>query len=483
MKLRKILLILVLLMSFTSFSVKADPIIDSINDGVTEEASDNKLSMIKLDNQELEFFNENVTSYDIEVEHDVESINIEAVKKNESSVIGGDIGDKELQYGINIFTINVIGESGVINTYTLYITRIDERSTVNTLKSLKISNIDMIFVPNITDYELSVDNKIDKITIDSELSDEKAIYEEGFGNREVELDEGSNKVQIKILSESGEERIYTLNITRALSGNNTLKSLAVNDEKIELKENEFNYKIEFENEVSEAIIKATPSDVRSTVNIKDKYELEVGDNEINVSVIAANGSKASYVLTITRKKILSSNSKLSNIKIIGYKINFNKDNTLYNLKIKDEVDKLDIYTVPEDSFATVEILGNENLVDGSIIKVNVKAEDGTYTRYFINIEKNRKNGLLPIIIAIIILSGLLALCIMTLIKRRKKELLKEAKIKEEMIDNHELDTVGAEMNIEASDYEEEKNEKISDDIKEEIVSDNLNIDNEKEDDF
>ena len=476
MKIRKILLILIALIILISYPVKADPEVVTSNDNVTEEKSNNnKLSSIKIDNQELEYFNEDVLEYDIEVESDIDKITIEAIKKDSKAAIGGDVGTKSLSYGINTFNINVISESGVTNTYTLNITRIDERSTDNTLKSITIPEIDFIFISNITEYNLDVSNKIDKVNINSVLNDGKAIYEEGFGNREVELNEGSNKVLIKILSESGEEKVYTLNITRALSGNNTLKSLKVNDEKIDLKKDEFNYNIEFENDVTEAIITAIPSDNRATVDIKNKYELEVGDNEINVEIVAADGSRASYILNVTRKKILSNNSKLSNIKIIGYKINFKPEETLYYLKIKDEDDKLDIYTVPEDTFATIDIEGNDNLVDGSIIKVNVKAEDGSYTRYFINIEKSRSNSLLPIIITIIVLLGLLALCIMTLIKRKKKKEQVEEKIKEEMKDE-KIDSVGAEMNIEASDYEAEEKEEIIDATKE---FEDEKLDNEK----
>ena len=437
-----------------------------------QKSSNNKLANIKLNNQELEYFNENVNEYDIEVEKDVEKITISAEKKDNTSAIGGDIGIKPLAYGINTFSINVISESGDVNTYTLNITRIDERSTINTLKSLKISDIDFIFSPNITEYDLDVNNKIDKVTITSTLTDIKSLYVKDFGNREEKLNEGSNKILVKVLSESGDERVYTFNITRALSGNNTLKSLMVNDDKITLKDDVFIYNHIVETEVDEVVIKALPSDNKATVNIKDNYELEVGDNEINIDIIAPDGSRASYILNINRKKILSDNSNLSNIKIIGYKINFDSEKTLYNLKIKDEIDKLDIYTVPEDTYATVEVEGNENLVDGSIIKINVKAENGTYKRYFINVEKNRGNALLPIIITIIILLGLLALCIMTLIKRKKKKEQLEAKIKEEMIDNKELDSVGAEMDIDAADYEEEISE-------EQIINKEINnVDNE-----
>ena len=52
------------------------------------------------------------------------------------------------------------------------------------------------------------------------------------------LNEGINKIEIKIIAENGSERTYTLNITRELSGNNTLKELKIdkNDEFADFKE-------------------------------------------------------------------------------------------------------------------------------------------------------------------------------------------------------------------------------------------------------
>ena len=460
---RRILIILVL---FFTLGVKANNYrYTNLNTETLEneiedtKSTDNKLSSIKIDNHILEDFNPDINEYDIEVDKDTDKVIIEAIKNDDKAVVGGDVGTKTLSYGINTFKIDVISEAGATNTYTLNITRIDDRSTVNTLKSITISDIDFIFSPNITEYDLDVNNKVDKIKITSELTDPKALYVKGFGNREEKLNEGSNKILIKVLSESGAEKVYTLNITRALSGNNTLKSLTVNDEKITIVEGEFIYHYEVETEVDEVVIKAIANDSKAIINLKDKYDLEVGENEIDVDIIAPDGSRASYILNITRKKLLSDNSRLTNIKIVGYKISFDPDKTLYNLRIKDEDDKLDIYTVPEDSFAEVEIEGNDKLVDGSIIKINVKAEDGTYTRYFINIEKSKKNTLIPIIIAIIFFSILAAICITMLIKRKKREDEKKKEIQEKIMEEgNKSDSLGDDINIEADDYETEEND-------------------------
>ena len=417
-------------------------------------STNNKLSGIKLDGHELEDFNENSLEYDIEVDKDVDKITIEATKKDDYAVVGGDLGTKSLTYGINTFKINVISEAGETKTYTLKITRIDERSKVNTLKTLTISGVDFAFKPNVLEYNIDVNNEVDKVTISSTLTDPRALYVNGFGDREETLNEGNNKILIKVLSENEEEKVYTLNITRALSGNNTLKSLTVNDEKITLEDNIFTYHYEVETEVDEVVIVAKPTEAKAVVNVKDIYELDVGENEINIDITAPDGARASYLLIINRKKILSDNSRLSNIKVIGYKMRFDPDIRLYNLRVKDEVEKLDIYTVPEDTLATVEIEGNENLVHGSIIKINVKAEDGTYGRYFINIEKSTKNNLLPIIITIIVLLILTIICLIIIIKRKRKDKDKIKDIQEKILEeSKETEPLDDDINIEADDYE------------------------------
>lgn len=380
----------------------------------------NKLSMIKLDGQELEAFSEDNNSYDIEVDSDVTKIKIEAIKKDNKSVVTGDTGDKSLDYGLNKFKINVISESGVSNTYVINVTREDSRSNDNTLKTLTISSGEITFKPSVTEYTINVENEVEKIKITSSLNDSKAKYVTDYKDKEVELVEGSNKIEIKVVSERGEEKTYTLNINRALSSNNSLKSLMVNDEKIKLLENEFIYNITVENEVDEVIIKAVTNDNRATVKLDEKYLLEVGENEINIKVVAASGKEASYIINVTRKKILSKDSLLTSLKVKGYSLDFKQDVTTYDLKIKDNEEELEITTTQEDPNATVEIEGNKNLVDGSIVKINVKAEDGTFTRYFIRIEKG-SSGIPIIIIIIIILLILLGGCIGLIIYRKKKE--------------------------------------------------------------
>ena len=443
-----------------------------------EKSKINKLSNVKINGTELDYFDENKNDYEITVESDVAKVNIEVTKKDSKSTISGNYGENTVDYGENKFIVNVISESGDRNVYNFKIIRNDSRSSINTLKTLTISSGELKFDPNVTSYDINVENEINKVTITSSLADSKSKYVTDYQNKEIELIEGSNKVEIKVVSEKGDERVYTLNITRSLSSNNSLKSLKINDEKIKLEEGVFTYNLDYENDIEEVIIKAEPNDPKATVELDEKYPLQAGENEINIIVTAASGQKASYIVNITRAKLLSKDSLLTSIKIKGYDIGFKQNTTLYNLKIKDEDNELEITTTQEDPNATVEIEGNKDLENGSIIKINVKAEDGSFTRYFINIEKGSE-GISPIIIIIIVLFVILCACVGIIFYRKKKKEKKEFdkidEAKEEAKEENKQEEQDETTSLETEQSEEMDKESLDNIVGEVNKSDNETV--------
>ena len=106
-------------------------------------------------------FNENTTSYELEVDSDKVTIN--ATRKDTNSVVSGDTGSKNLKYGLNTFYVKVTSESGSVKTYTLKITRPDNRSKENYMLSFKFGNYDLDFSKDKTNYDLIVNNKITRM--------------------------------------------------------------------------------------------------------------------------------------------------------------------------------------------------------------------------------------------------------------------------------------------------------------------------------
>lgn len=268
----------------------------------------NTLNVINIDGVGLTDFSSNRLSYSQSVK--ASSINVSVEKTDSKSKVTGDIGVKELQYGINNLKIDVTSESGKTNTYFLEITREDDRSKTNTLKSLSIDKASFRFNSATTSYNVTVGSDIEEVEVSSELFDPKSKYIEGYGNRKVTLVDGDNVIKVGIVSESGDERYYTINVFKE-----------VTEEKLK----------------SNATIKQVIIEGKAIANIPADYELEV-------------------------KKI----------------------------------EKLDIQVSLLNDKATYEIVGNENLQDGSVVVIKVVSEDGSETReYNINVkfidETNKNN--------------------------------------------------------------------------------------------
>ena len=76
----------------------------------------------------------------------------------------------------------------------------------------------------------------------------------------------------------------------------------------------------------------------------------------------------------------SDNNNVSSLKILGHDLDFEKEKLEYNLNIKDEyalVFEIDL----EDAKASYKIEGNEDLKDGSVIKVLSTSESGKTKEY------------------------------------------------------------------------------------------------------
>ena len=61
------------------------------------------------------------------------------------------------------------------------------------------------------------------------------------------------------------------------------------------------------------------------------------------------------------------NTYLKSLSIENYEIDFSKETKTYNINIKEDVNKLNITAIPEDSNATVEIKGADNLKDSDYV--------------------------------------------------------------------------------------------------------------------
>ena len=354
----------------------------------------NYLSSITLSEGTIDF-EKSKTTYEIK---NINSSIIEIKATSESSYakLSGDIGKKNLKLGLNTFKITVTSESGVNRIYTLKIYRNDNRDKTNTLSSLEVENnkITPEFNKNTINYTLTVKKDVTSVKINATLESDKSSFNKGYGPRTVNLNYGVNNVVIKVTSESGAVKTYTIKITREddRSSNNYLKSLNVSSGDFTFNKKTLNYSFTVPNEVTSLKVFAAAEDTKSTVSGVKTYNLKEGLNKITITVTAENKQTRTYTLQVTRivKNISKEvNNKLKSLEITNYQINFDPETTIYNLTIENEK-SLDIVPKVQDSTSSVVVNGNENLKDGSVIKLVVTAVDGSTKEYIINISKNEE---------------------------------------------------------------------------------------------
>lgn len=134
---------------------------------------------------------------------------------------------------------------------------------------------------------------------------------------------------------------------------------------------------------------ATHNGANIVISSNASQELKEGENnKITITVTAEDGiSKKSYILNI-KKEALTSDATLSSLTIEEVP-DFKFDSSIfkYDIKIKDDIKSLTMKYTPNDDKSIVTVSGNEELKNGSKIKILVTAEDGTKKEYTLTVSK------------------------------------------------------------------------------------------------
>lgn len=350
------------------------------------QSNDNTLSNLTISGATIEF-SKDVTTYNVEI--DSPSVTIAATATNSYARITG-TGTKNLNYGNNKFDIVVTSELGTTKTYTINVTRPDNRSTDNALKELKLNNANIDFKSGTTTYNLTIDGT--STVIEATANDAKATIK-GIGTKT--LNYGVNKFEIVVTAENGSTKTYTLNITRPdnRSKNTNLSSLSLSKGTIKFDKTKTYYEITVEDTVSQININGKVEDEKSKVEGLGTKKLVVGKNTFTIKVTAENGSTKEYKVVVIRKQkeVITANNNIKNITITGHQINFNTNTKDYVLETNQK--SLDIKVELENTQSTYKIVGNENLQDGSIIQIVVTDKQGNNNIYSLSIKNTINNDL------------------------------------------------------------------------------------------
>lgn len=257
------------------------------------------------------------------------------------------------------------------STGTTYI-----KSSDATLSSVKVDGTN-ITIDNVMNYTTT--NKNPKIVA---MPTSKKSTIEIIDNEN--LTHGINQIIIKVTAEDSTIKQYKLNIY-IVNNDPTLKSIKINDKNIDVSDI-MNYT------TTDDIIKLdiSPNDPYAKVQSKEIYNLELGNNEITIDVLAEdNQTTKKYVLNIVREKNISDNTDII-MSINNNKVNFNnyESETIY---LSSKISELNIEYELVDTNAKIDLNYDKVIKKGNTkIKFTVIAESGKRQEYTINIHKNSK---------------------------------------------------------------------------------------------
>lgn len=220
------------------------------------------------------------------------------------------------------------------------------------------------------------------------------------------------------------------------------------------KSNTFNYNVEVPNETESVEVYAKKGHSGQTISGTGTKKLNEGVNKLEVIVTAEDGTtKKTYTINVTRKakeETPEENTQenpeeqpmeeffgLSELKIEGYELEpqFQTDVYEYKINLKEDIQKFNITTLATEENSTIEITGNENLIEGeNIITITVKGENedkiATYQiivnktipaiENTIDLESDHQQMISKIVIVSIALAVILLIIIIAIIVKIKK---------------------------------------------------------------
>lgn len=258
-------------------------------------------------------FDPNTLEYTASVNKNVTDIEVIASAEDNNATVTGDIGNIVLSSGDNILTITVTAEDGVTTKdYKVNVTRpVSDIATLSDLKILDENDNEIPFSPvfnaNVTQYLVSVEYNISKIKINPVVTTSGATV---AGDGEHDLKTGTNTITVTVTAEDGvATKNYTVVVERSRSNNDLLGTLEILNGSTPIALNEtfdpnvFNYSATVDNSVIEVDVRATAQDSNATLTgDTGKNTLTIGDNTINIKVVAENGIDESVYKIVIHKK-------------------------------------------------------------------------------------------------------------------------------------------------------------------------------------
>jgi len=346
-------------------------------------------------------FNPNTLTYQVDVASGVTSVAVVATKTDLHAVISGSVtaaagvptGKATIRLNNpgqpTVVSITVAVPNGEAKTYTITVNRL---SGDNRLKALTVTpgTFNHQFDPTITDYRVDVTEGVERVTIWAAKSDINASMSgnltagPGIETDTQPLNLGGQGTETEFFitvaapDSTVTPKVYKITVKRAASSNNNLSTLIVTadlvDYPVDLSTQQ-PYTVNVPTAVINVTVKATLEDTNATLEINGQGTSSgvpsapitlgnAGSNtDIPIVVIALNGSRKDYPMTVHRASPASNANLLSLIvtaSSLDHPVTLS-DRQPYIVNVATDVSSITVTATLEDTNATMTINGQGTL--------------------------------------------------------------------------------------------------------------------------
>jgi len=247
----------------------------------------------------------------------------------------------------------------------------------------------------------------DKVNLETEAFVFKVLQEKNSNMRvlaeayntkgeAVEIESGSLILRTEEREEK-KEKIEQEEV-KGQENNTNLKVLRLNQEGIspDFEKEVKDYYFIADSSITNLEVTAIPENPYATVSITGNTNLKMGENKIEIHVLAQDKSReAVYQIYVTKtQNVELANANLENLAVRqGMLIpEFDFNHTKYRVEVSSQTNQIDILAIPQREKAKTNIVGNEAIeVGDNMIQIQVLAEDGiTHKKYEILVHRRNE---------------------------------------------------------------------------------------------
>ncbi|MEI8231827.1 MAG: hypothetical protein WCG32_04615, partial [Actinomycetes bacterium] len=284
---------------------------------------------------------------------DFVSVAAQATDDNASAVVSGSTG---LQFGLNTVSVSVTAESGLVQVHSVRVWYPDVTDV-----SLKTFTVDGVDVEDGSVVDLATGT-----------ADVNVVAESLFGGEVVitgdsDLIPGENELKVTVTSLDGITTVvYTVTLNVALSTDTSITEFSINGEDVT-----DGHVVEVDWGTSEVEVSVTPTYAEATYVVTGNTDLQTGENEIVVTVTAADGETTEDHTAVVIV-LPNTDASLAVFTVDGTDV---ADGDSVDLVYG--VESVEVVAEATDPDATVEVVGGSDLVVGeNELVVTVTAADG-----------------------------------------------------------------------------------------------------------